>query len=462
MGKYVLKPAILGGLLVLIFSLCSLAGLDGSHIWVTLVFSGSILGTLLFWNLRLSFMFIGSALLFLGGNVDLEHFIRYASFDVILFLIGMMIVIAMVKNSGVFHFALQYLMRLPGMSGRLLFIIILCTGALLSALMGEIASTLILIAIIIEMTDHLEIDPVPLVIASVITTNIGSAATLLGNPVGVLIALRANLSFVDFLTHALPVTLIVLAITVAVLIVWFRKYIHNMSEKLSKQRSYLNSIPMIEINRDSVVSLIVFGLTISAISIHTLLEKWLHVTDNNLLIMIPICAAGVVIALRRDQVHRYIENEVEWTSLLFFIFLFAETGVLQASGLADRVGQGIIHLAGGSSHLLQGITLIATGLLSSILDNTVVVATFIPLVKGMSSAAIQTGPLWWCILFGACIGGNITTIGSAANIVAIGLLEKEKQITISFMKWLWIGLLTGVIGFVVSYGAVLLLPVFRS
>jgi len=456
-----LKAVLLSIVLALIYGLCYLAGLDFLHTWVTLVFSGSILGTLLFWDLRLSFMFIGSALLFLGGNVDLGHFIQYASFDVILFLVGMMIVVAMVKNSGIFHLTLQHLMRLPKMNGLFLFVIILGTGALLSALMGEIASTLILIVIIFDICAQLDLDPIPLVIASVVTTNIGSAATLLGNPVGVLIALRANLSFVDFLTHALPVTLIVLLITIAILFMWFRKYVKELSIKLVDQRSRLVSMPMTEIDRDSIASLIVFGITILAISIHSVLERWLHVADNDLLIMIPVCAAGVVMAIRKEQVHQYIEKEVEWTSLLFFIFLFAETGVLQASGLADKVGQGILNIAGESTRLLQGITLVATGLLSSVLDNTVVVATFIPLVKGMGDAGIQIGSLWWCILFGACIGGNITTIGSAANIVAIGLLEKEKKLTIPFMKWLWIGLLTGFIGFLVSFGAVLLFPVFR-
>ncbi|MBN2569476.1 MAG: hypothetical protein JXB42_08625 [Deltaproteobacteria bacterium] len=116
-------------------------------------------------------------------------------------------------------------------------------------------------------------------------------------------------------------------------------------------------------------------------------------------------------------------------SLLFFLFLFAQAGVIHASGLAQALAEKLVHIMGTKPAILSGTIIFSSGILSSILDNSVVVASFIPMVNSLQSLNISLKPLWWCLLFGACYGGNITVIGSTANIVALGILEKESKIT---------------------------------
>jgi Na+/H+ antiporter NhaD/arsenite permease-like protein len=147
-------------------------------------------------------------------------------------------------------------------------------------------------------------------------------------------------------------------------------------------------------------------------------------------------------------------------SLLFFLFLFAQAGVIQASGLAQALAGKLVHSTGTNPAILSGTIIFSTGILSSILDNAVVVASFIPMVNSLQSLHISLKPLWWCLLFGACYGGNITVIGSTANIVALGILEKESKITVHFLEWLKIGLIVGVTSMIISYLIVILVPDF--
>lgn len=205
-----------------------IAGLTREQSFIVSVFSLSILGTLFFWDLRLAFVFVGSGILFLTRTVDVEEFIKFASLDVIIFLIGMMIVVGMVKESGVFHGLVGFLLKMRNLDGINLIIIISALSAALSGLMGEVTSILVMMAVILDISNSLRINPGPLVISSVLTTNIGSASTLLGNPIGILIALRGGLTFEDFLTHALLLSAVILAATILILCLWYRGQIISM------------------------------------------------------------------------------------------------------------------------------------------------------------------------------------------------------------------------------------------
>jgi Na+/H+ antiporter NhaD/arsenite permease-like protein len=193
------------------------------------------------------------------------------------------------------------------------------------------------------------------------------------------------------------------------------------------------------------------------IALHKRLEILLGLQENTLLIMIPIISAGVVMFYRHDKARDYVEKEVEWNSLLFFMFLFAQAGVIRATGIADFFAHKIVATFGSSPRLLSGTVLFTGGILSSVLDNVVTVASYIPIVKSLSVLHINLKPLWWSLLFGACYGGNVTMIGSTANIVALGLLEKEQHIKVSFYQWLKLGLLVGIVSLFVAYAVVLIM-----
>jgi Na+/H+ antiporter NhaD/arsenite permease-like protein len=138
-------------------------------------------------------------------------------------------------------------------------------------------------------------------------------------------------------------------------------------------------------------------------------------------------------------------------SVLFFLFLFALAGVIKYSGISDILARNIIMKFSNPPALLSGIMIFSSGLLSSILDNTVVVASYIPIIQSLGDLKINLAPLWWAILFGACYGGNITVIGSTANIVALDILDKKRNIKIGFMAWLKIGLIIGIVSMTNAY-----------
>jgi Na+/H+ antiporter NhaD/arsenite permease-like protein len=161
------------------------------------------------------------------------------------------------------------------------------------------------------------------------------------------------------------------------------------------------------------------------------------------------------------KARKYIEKDVEWWTLLFFLLLFAQAGTLKYTGATDVLAKRLVELAGNSSSLLTGIVLWTSTIGSSILDNVVLVAAFIPIVQSFQSLSLNLQPLWWALLFGGCLGGNITLIGSTANIVALGILEKEKNIRMTFFRWFWVGLTVGVISTAVVWLALLFLPFYK-
>jgi Na+/H+ antiporter NhaD/arsenite permease-like protein len=181
------------------------------------------------------------------------------------------------------------------------------------------------------------------------------------------------------------------------------------------------------------------------IGIHHRLEVLLDLPSNILLFTIPIISSAIIMLLRFDKAQQYVQKDVEWGTLLFFIFLFAKAGTLKYTGASDVLAQKFSSLAGNNSYVLTSILLWVSSLTSSIIDNVIVVASFIPIVQSFQSLGFVFQKLWWALLFGACFGGNITLVGSTANIVALGILEKERNIKITFLNWFWVGLSTGII-----------------
>lgn len=447
------KILILIGAALLVAVFGMKAGFSLHQAIVASIFCISIMGVLLFWELRLSFVFFGAGLMLVTRSIDLENLIKFASLDVILFLIGTMIMVGMLNDAGFFYWIITRLMRVKNITGTKLFIILMLISGVLSSLMGEVASIIIMSKIILDISYLIDIEPAPLIMASILATNIGSSATLLGNPVGILIAARANLTFEDFLKHASPTTLIILIITVVILLLWYRKTIKKMTEKLIPLREDNFFMSLITITTDikTKISIGIFGAMLVSIFFHHRMEVFFGLGENSLLMITPIVFAGVALLYRRDRMRHYIEREIEWTSILFFLFLFALAGVVKYSGVSDIIARGLIGKFGNPTNLLSAVLIYSSSFLSGVLDNTVVVATYIPIVQSLASQGINVKPLWWAVLFGACYGGNITIIGSTANIVAMDILEKNRGVKIGFFPWLKIGLVVGIITTTVAY-----------
>ncbi len=446
----------------IIFILAILLGTTSYFLGFTLrqafiisIFSTSILGTLFLWELRLGFAFIGSSIMLVLHTVNLEEFVKYASLDVIWFLVGMMILVAMMKEAGVFLYIITLILRIRNLSGTKLFLLLCGISWILSGLMDEVTSILLVASIIFSLAEFLEVSPIPLILSCIMTTNIGSATTALGNPIGILIALRGNLSFEDFIFNALPVTFVCLIITTFVLSVYYRNYIKELTKKLKFQteNTFFKHLISISMDKKTKVSTGIFLLTILFISCHRRLEILLNLDENTLLVITPIIFAGIVLIYRYDKARYYVEHEIEWNTLLFFLFLFAQAGVLYSSGIAKVVADKMYNICKGNNTAIILATVFSSGLLSSMLDNIIVVSSYVPIVKNLST---KIPVLWWGILFGGCFGGNITMIGSTANIIVLSLLEKQHNYKIKFFDWFKIGLIVGIITMLSSAGFLLI------
>jgi Na+/H+ antiporter NhaD/arsenite permease-like protein len=443
--------------------LASRVGLTMHQAMAVAIFSASILGTLLFWDFRLSFAFLGTSLLLITRTIDMENVIKFASVDVILFLVGMMVLVGLLKDAGFFAWIVQLILRIKNMTALKFVAVISIASAVLSTMTSEVVSIIFMVAAVMEICDYFEVDCVPFIIIAVLATNIGSAATVLGNPIGILIATKAGLTFEDFLVKALPLSMVCLAASIGVLSVWYRKQIKAMDDQMKKLGANEILVKLISVppEKELKISLAVFGATLVFIALHHRLELLWKLEHNTILLIMPLISSGLVMIWKHHKARDFIEKDVEWWTLLFFMLLFAQAGTLKYTGATDVLAGKLAGIAGNSVSTLIGIVLWISTIGSSILDNVVLVAAFIPVIQSFQGLNLDLQPLWWALLFGGCFGGNITLVGSTANIVALGILEKEKNIRMTFFNWFWVGLTVGVITTIVVWGALVFLPFYR-
>jgi Na+/H+ antiporter NhaD/arsenite permease-like protein len=334
-------------------------------------------------------------------------------------------------------------------------------SALFACAVDEVTSIIFMVAAILEICDYFEVEPTPFIIISVLCTNIGSAGTVLGNPIGILIATKAGLTFEDFIFKAFPVMLFCLFMAIILMFYIFRKDIRNLDKKMKElgANEILIKLISVPLERQLKNALLIFAATLFFISIHHRLEILLGLESNTILLIAPLIFAGLVMMYKHNSARKYIEQDVEWWTLLFFLLLFAQAGTLKYSGTTNLIAHRIASFAGHSHNFLIGFMLWISAIGSSVLDNVVLVAAFIPIIQSFQNVNLE--PLWWALLFGGCLGGNITIVGSTANIVAAGILEKERNIKISFLHWLFVGLIVGVVTVSLVWFCLLFLPIYK-
>jgi len=446
------KAALYVALVLAISLIAAMSGLNGSQVLSVAVFVSFIVGTLLYWPFRLAFALTGIAVLLASGLLDIAHLIEFASLDVILFLIGMMIIIGYLENNHFFEAALEKILPFIGGSAKKLMVSLMALSFISAALVDEVTSILFMAAITLRLCRHYKLDPIPYIIMVVFATNIGSGATVVGNPIGVLIALRAGLAFPDFLRWATPIAVVAWALTVVLSFVFFRKPMARLQEAIDRSRQAGEEMAAAAEDGEErpaksgnllLPSLIFLGTIVGLLS-HKNIEQWLNLEHNVMLVGTALLGAGIVLFIERNRARELVEKRVDWWTLAFFMLLFASAGTLRYVGVTEHIAKGMINFTGGEIVPLMWIVTWGIGLLSAFMDNVLAVASFIPIVGDMVDAGINVFPLWWAMLFGGTILGNLTVIGSTANIIAVGLLERREGKGISFMEWFWPGLVTAV------------------
>jgi Na+/H+ antiporter NhaD/arsenite permease-like protein len=399
----------------------------------------------------------------LTNTVDLEHLIKFASLDVILFLVGMMILVGLLKDAGFFAWIVALILKIKRLTADRFLVIISVMSALLACAVDEVTSIIFVAAAVFEICDYFEVDPIPFLMVSIFATNIGSSGTVLGNPIGILIATKAGLTFEDFIAKAFPLMLVCLLALIMITRIWYKKELLNFDRKIKELGANEILIRLISVppEKELRIGLAIFGATLISIAFHHRFEILLGLAPNTVLLVLPLISSGCVMAWKRKKAREYIEKDVEWWTLLFFLLLFAQAGTLKYTGATDALAKRLAGFTSNNIPLLTSFILWVASAGSSILDNVILVAAFIPIVQSFKSLAVNVQPLWWALLFGGCLGGNITLIGSTANIVVLGILEKEKGVRMTFFRWFWIGLVVGLVTTTIVWVALLALPIYR-
>ncbi len=439
------------GILVAVSGILTLAAFSPPQIIATLVFLIVICGTLFYWQFRLTFAFGGIAILLATNLLDVPHVIEFAGLDIILFLVGMMTLIGFLEEKHFFEYLIARVVDNIGHHAYLLIGVLMALASLFAALVDEVTSILFMMSTMFHLAKRYKVNPIPFLLMLVFTTNIGSSATAVGNPIGVMIALRAHLTFADFLRWATPISILVLGVTIPLCFLLFSQNIQELSLKMRAEKKELDESKHIAHKKSDIqLCWLLFLGTVLFLILHAYLEKTFGLQKNSMLLATSLGAGAIVIALNAGQAREFFMRRVDWWTLAFFMSLFASVGTLKYVGVTERIAQGMLSVGQNNPTALLILFTSAISLLTGFMDNVLAVATFIPILLELEKAGVYAFPFWWGMLFGGTLFGNLTVIGSTANIVAMGMLEKEFGLHIKFMEWLKPGIIVSMITIVLA------------
>ncbi len=383
----------------------------------------------------------GAVVMLLIGATDAEHafFSEKAGIDwnVIFLLLGMMLIVAVLKRTGVFEYlAIWAAKRAQGRPFRVMVILVLIT-AVASALLDNVTTVLLIAPVTFLVCERLGIPVAPYLIAEVLASNIGGTATLVGDPPNIIIASRAGLSFNDFLIHLAPFIVVLLAVFVG-LCRWLFRSAFAYDPRRAAEVMSLDERKAIRDPRLLIVSGVVLGLVLVAFVLHTVL----HFEPS----VVALVGGLVLLAASRLDAEE-VARDVEWPTLVFFAGLFIMVGALVGTGVISEVASTATEASEGKLFLASMALLWGSAALSGIVDNIPYVATMAPVVAEMVAAegdGDSSQVLWWSLALGADLGGNATAIGASANVVVLGIAEKAGQ-RISFWEFTRYGLVVTVV-----------------
>lgn len=373
---------------------------------------------------------IGGVLMVILGIVDQESAIHHIDFNTLGLLIGMMIIVSITAETGVFKYiALKSAKKANGDPIRILLSLVLIT-AIGSAFLDNVTTVLLMVPVTFSITKQLRVNPLPFLITQILASNIGGTATLIGDPPNIMIGSAVKeLTFMAFINNLAPIVVIIMAVTIPIFIFLFRKQIETTNE-LKNSIMRMDENEVITNRKLLVQSLSVLGLTILGFFLHQLL----HLESAT----VALAGAFILLALTGEHSMEEAFTKVEWTTIFFFTGLFVLVSGLMETGVISKMAQQAIELTGGNPVATSILILWLSAIASAFLDNIPFVATMIPMIQEMGNMGVENlEPLWWSLALGACLGGNGTLIGASANLIVAGMSSKEGYPIkfITFMKY---------------------------
>lgn len=364
----------------------------------------------------------------LGDGINPHYFINFIDFNVIFLLVSMMVIVSITTRSGVFNWIANELLKFTkGHPVKVLCALGLFT-AVTSAFLDNVTTVILIMPITFAIAKKLDIDPIPFLLTEIFSSNIGGTATLIGDPPNIIIGSAGGLSFIDFIKELTPVILVIMCVVLTVLAFIFRKKLHASQDKMDEVAKIDNSHTITDkalmIRSTLILALVILGFM-------------LHDVTHIETCVVAMLGASILLIFEKPN---EILQDVEWNTIFFFIGLFIIIGGLEASGGIKLMAEWILKVTQGSQAATSMIILWASGVISGIIDNIPYTATMAPMLVEIEKTmgATYAYPLWWALSLGACLGGNMTIIGAAANVIVSENAAKSGH-PISFMRFLKYG-----------------------
>ena len=396
---------------------------------------------------------VGAILVIVAGAIGQEEAIEAVHWDTLGLLVGMMILVGVLKESGIFgYLAIKSAQLAGGRPGRILIYLAVIT-AVLSAFLDNVTTVLLMFPVTLVITRIVDEDPIPFLVVEVLASNIGGTSTLIGDPPNIIIGTVVDeLTFMDFIVNLTPPIALVLIATLGIVWLVYARWL-DTSEEDVRQVMALDAASEIKDRSLLIRSSAVAGATVVGFFLQ-------QITGLNPAV-VALAGAAIAMIICEPEVEDVL-HEVEWPTILFFVGLFVMVGALESTGFIEMIAQ---YLA-GASESLAGTAMIVmwgSGFVSGVIDNIPFTATMVPVieelahVRGYDAATVE--PLWWSLSLGACLGGNFTLIGASANLVIAGLAEREGITTFTFARFLVWGFSLTLVALVISSAYVLLVEI---
>lgn len=385
---------------------------------------------------------LGAMIYLLFHFIPFEKAVEHIDMNVIFLLIGMMMIVKITEGSGVFEYIAIKSAKLVKANPVAFLAVLFVITAFFSGMLDNVTTVLLISPIVLLLATQMEIGALPFVITVILASNIGGTATLIGDPPNIMIGSAAGLNFMDFLLNLAPAILVISAVNMGILILIFRKSL--VVTELNKRRIMaMDERRMISNPVLMRKSLIVIAAVIAGFLLNGLLG-----TEPS---VIALAGAFFLVLWTKEDLEEILKK-IEWDTILFFIGLFIMVGVLQYTGVIDKLAKLMTDMTKGDLRKTSTVLLFGSGLLSGLLDNIPLVATFIPVVKiiGTTTSAHAIQPIWWSLALGSCLGGNGTLVGASANVIMFGFARKN-NIPLSFKGYLAYGIPLTLLTLVLSY-----------
>jgi Na+/H+ antiporter NhaD/arsenite permease-like protein len=347
--------------------------------------------------------------------------------DVIFLMFGMMIIVSIMRQTGAFEYAAIWAVKRANGSPLRIMILLMLVMALASAVLPNVVSVLLIAPVTLLVCERLEINPVPFLIAEVFASNVGGAATLVGDPPNIIIGARKGLSFNAFFVNMAPIVVIVMLVLIAATPLLFRGLGAVDPERVADVVSTEDD----DLLHDRRL-LIKSGIVLLAVLVGFVVSPDIHMAPS----LVAMLGAGALILWSRMDQSDYMAN-VEWDTLLFIVGLFIMVGALLKTGFIGSIGRLAASAIGGNMLLATMLILVVSTLASGLIDNVPYIATMTPIVDHLASTMPDQSHhnvLWWSLALGGDLGGNLTAVGSTANIVMIGIAMRSGN-NISFWEF---------------------------